>query len=55
MLLLAQNVNAVLVLVGFVAMETGIARQWSWPVAAIVGGGLLMAAGSWPYVRKRKP
>ena len=52
--LLAQNINAALVLVGFVALETGISRLWSWPVAAIVGGSMLMAAGAWAYVVQQR-
>lgn len=52
----ASNVNAVLVLGGFVALEWGVAAQWSGAVAGIVGGVVLMAAGSWPYLRsKGKP
>lgn len=50
--LLARNLNALLVLVGFVALETGVTRHWSGPIAAIVGGALLMAAGCWPYVTR---
>jgi len=52
----AGNINAVLVLGGFVALEWGVAAQWSGAIAAIVGGVVLMAAGSWPYLTpKRKP
>jgi len=52
----ASNINAVLVLGGFVALEWGMAVQWSGAIAAIVGGGVLMVAGSWPYLRpKGKP
>lgn len=52
----AGNANAVLVLGGFVALEWGTAVQWSGAIAAIVGGAVLMAAGSWPYLTpKRKP
>lgn len=52
----AGNINAVLVLGGFIALEWGVAAQWSVPVSAIVGGVVLMAAGSWPYLRsKGKP
>jgi len=53
-----QNVNLVLVLAGFVALEVGIVAQWSVAIAAMVGGSLLMVAGLWPYLtahRKRKP
>ena len=53
---MAGNVNAVLVLGGFVALEWGVAAQWSGAIAAIVGGVVLMVAGSWPYLRpQRKP
>lgn len=52
----ASNINAVLALSGFLAVEWGISAQWSTPLAAIVGGVLLMTAGVWPYVRsKGKP
>lgn len=52
----AGNVNAVLVLGGFAALEWGVSQQWSDAVASIVGGVVLMAAGSWPYLRsKGKP
>jgi uncharacterized membrane protein len=44
-----ENLNAGIVLVGFVALEAGIA-QWSGALAAVIGGGLLMALGSWPYL-----
>lgn len=47
---LMRNLNAVLVLTGFVCLEAGIAVQWSGPVAAIVAGAVLMSIGSWPYV-----
>jgi hypothetical protein len=49
---LGRNVNTVLVLGGFVALESGIARHWSGAIAAIVGGAILMVAGSWPYVTR---
>jgi len=49
----AGNINAVLVLGGFVALEWGVAAQWSGAIAAIVGGVVLMAAGSWPYLRPK--
>lgn len=56
MTLLSQNLNAVLVLAGFVALEAGIAAQWSGAVASIIGGAVVMLVGSWPYVRPmRKP
>lgn len=56
MRLLLENLNAVIVLAGFVALEVGIAWQWSSAVAAIIGGGLVMLVGSLPYVRlMRKP
>lgn len=45
-----QNVNTAIVLVGFASLLTGIASLWSAAVAAIVGGTVLMAAGSWPYL-----
>ena len=48
---LAENVNLVVVLVGFAALEVGIAQQWSVPVAAMIGGGLVMVVGVWPYLR----
>lgn len=52
----AGNINAVLALGGFVSVEWGILAQWSTPLAAIVGGVVLMSAGVWPYVRsKGKP
>lgn len=52
----ASNVNAVLVLGGFVAVVWGVAAEWSWPVASIVGGVVLMVTGFWPYLRpKGKP
>ena len=50
MKLLAENVNALLVLAGFVALESGIAVQWSGAVAAMTGGLIVMAGGSWPYL-----
>jgi hypothetical protein len=53
--LVAQNVNLLLVVGGFVSLESGLAVGWSGSVAAVVGGVLVMAAGAWPYVRKRKP
>ena len=55
---LARNVNALIVLVGFVMLECGVAVQWSRSVASIVGGCLLLAVGSWPYLMAsmtRKP
>ena len=45
-----ENVNLVLVLVGFAALEAGVAMQWSRPIAAMVGGLVLMAGGAWPYL-----
>lgn len=39
-----------LVLLGFVSLEVGIAVQWSASLAAIVGGLVLMLMGSWPYL-----
>ncbi len=52
----ARNINAVLVLAGFVAVLWGVAAQWSAPVASIVGGAVLMGTGFWPYLRpKGKP
>lgn len=53
--MIAQNVNLLLVVGGFVSLEIGLALGWSGPVAAIVGGVLVMAAGVSPYVQKRKP
>lgn len=50
---IARNVNAVLVLGGFVAVLWGVAAQWSGAIAAIVGGVVLMVAGSWPYLRSK--
>ena len=47
---LAANVNALLVLGGFVALEGGIAAAWSGALAAIVGGVVVMGVGSWPYL-----
>ena len=52
MTLLAENVNLLLVLAGFACLELGIARQWSGAVASIVGGGLLMLLGGWPYLAR---
>lgn len=49
---LLRNLNALLVLIGFVSLEVGIAVQWSGSVAAIVAGVLLMLLGSWPYLVK---
>lgn len=58
MKVLAQNVNALLVLAGFVALEIGVAAL-SGAAAWIAGGVILMAAGGWPYIvqtlRKRNP
>ena len=48
---LAENANFLIVLAGFSALEVGIAQQWSVPVAAMIGGGVVMALGVWPYVR----
>lgn len=55
MRLLLENVSGLLVLVGFVALEAGIAVHWSGPLAAIVGGPILMAVGAVPYVRRMRP
>lgn len=49
---LLRNLNALLVLIGFVSLEAGIAAHWSGSVAAIVAGVLLMLIGSWPYLVK---
>jgi hypothetical protein len=48
--LLLENFHTLIVLVGFVAMEIGIALAWSGAGAAIVGGVILMLGGSWRYV-----
>lgn len=55
--ILAANINALLALIGFVAVVTGVGLQFSWPIASIVAGVVLMGLGSWPYVvlPKRKP
>lgn len=45
-----ENVNALIVLAGFVALEAGLAARTSPAVAAIVGGGVLMVGGSWRYL-----
>jgi hypothetical protein len=47
---LREHLNLVVVLVGFAALEAGVGLRWSAPVAAIVGGTLLMIAGLVPYV-----
>lgn len=49
--LLLENVNAMIVLAGFVAFEWGIALHWSGAIAAMIGGAILMAVGTWPYLR----
>lgn len=49
MQLLRENVNAAIVLGGFLSLEAGIALHWSGPVAAMVGGALLMMIGLVPY------
>lgn len=51
MQLLRENVNAAIVLGGFLSLEAGIALHWSGPVAAMVAGALIMAAGLYPYLR----
>lgn len=48
---LLENLNAAVVLSGFTSLVLGVGVRWSWPVAAIVGGALIMAAGLYPYVR----
>jgi hypothetical protein len=49
---LIENVNAVVLAIGFLALEVGIAAQWSPALAGVVGGVFLIACGSWPYVLK---
>ena len=48
-----ENVHGLLVLVGFVALLVGLTLAVSGPVAAIVGGVVLMLVGSWRYVAGR--
>ena len=48
-----MNLNTAVVLLGFVALECGVGFWGSWPLAAIIGGTLLMSAGLVPYWRKR--
>ncbi len=43
-----ENVNAVLAVLGFGALEVGIA-QLSRPAAWIIGGGLVLVWACWPY------
>jgi hypothetical protein len=46
---LGQHGNAVLFLVGFALFEAGL-LIYSRPLAAVVGGGLLMTIAAWPYL-----
>lgn len=50
MKIIAENINAVLVVAGFVSFGGGVAAQFGSAIAAIVGGVVVMALGSWPYV-----
>lgn len=52
--LLHENLNALVVFVGFVALEGGVAAYWSAALAAMVGGAVLMLLGAWPYLRRVK-
>ncbi len=50
---LSQNVNALIFMAGFVSLVAGLS-SYSWALAAVVAGGLLMLVGAAPYVRPRK-
>jgi hypothetical protein len=52
--LLAQNVNLVVCLCGFLLLYVGVSSL-SRPIANIIAGSLVMVAGAWPYLRIRKP
>jgi ascorbate-specific PTS system EIIC-type component UlaA len=47
-----ENLHGLIVLVGFIALLVGLTLAVSGPVAAMVGGVLVMALGSWRYVRR---
>jgi hypothetical protein len=51
---LVAQVNAAVFLVGYTALVAGVAARAGAPVAAIVGGGVLMLVAVWPYLRPRK-
>lgn len=43
-------IRNVLAVTGLIVLATGI--WWEWPaLSLVVIGGILLAAGSWPYVR----
>lgn len=48
---LAENINALLFLVGFGLAGWGIA-QWSVPLAAVAAGVVVMGLSAYPYLRK---
>lgn len=49
---LMDNLNAIVVAVGLLALLSGIALHWSGPVASIVGGVVLILGGCWPYLAR---
>ncbi len=49
----AANPYATVFLVGFTAFVAGVA-QWSGPLAATVGGALLMLVAVWPFLNAPK-
>lgn len=50
---LAQNVNFVVVLCGFLWLYVGVSGL-SRPIANVIAGSLVMVAGAWPYLRMSK-
>ncbi len=48
---LAQNVNALLFLLGFAVLYVGVSG-WSVPAARVIAGLLIILLALWPYLKR---